>query len=184
MRVRCCRRVMKTVASERARAGCNRAHVRVMPAALLKAAVVKAVAVRQRGPRGPVTVQIDFDGLSQRIVSVPGVPERQYSDLQAGVDGQVFYLEAGRTGGSSAPGSAEAATNCCAIVCAIVVRTRLSVTLPDTRSAPIVASSFIAQQPAVADSLVVQAAAVERHRLRSCSSSMPIEHHHNRARVV
>ena len=57
----------------------------------------------QRGPRGPVTVQIDFDGLSQRIVSVPGVPERQYSDLQAGVDGQVFYLEAGRTGGSSAP---------------------------------------------------------------------------------
>ena len=57
----------------------------------------------QRGPRGPVTVQIDFDGLQQRIVSVPGVPERQYSDLQAGVDGQVYYLEAGRTGGSSAP---------------------------------------------------------------------------------
>ncbi len=57
----------------------------------------------QRGPRGPVTVQIDFDGLQQRIVSVPGVPERQYSDLLAGVDGQVFYLEAGRTGGSSAP---------------------------------------------------------------------------------
>ncbi|HEV8426713.1 MAG TPA: PDZ domain-containing protein, partial [Pyrinomonadaceae bacterium] len=57
----------------------------------------------QRGPRGPVTVQIDFDGLQQRIVSVPGVPERQYSDLQAGVDGQVFFLEAGRSGGSSAP---------------------------------------------------------------------------------
>jgi len=52
----------------------------------------------QRGPRGPVTVQIDFDGLSQRIVSVPGVPERQYADLQAGADGQVFYLEAGRAG--------------------------------------------------------------------------------------
>ncbi|HET6852941.1 MAG TPA: PDZ domain-containing protein [Pyrinomonadaceae bacterium] len=53
----------------------------------------------QRGPRGPVGVQIDFDGLQQRIVSVPGVPERPYADLQAGVDGQVFYLEATRTGG-------------------------------------------------------------------------------------
>ena len=53
----------------------------------------------QRGPRGPVTVQIDFDGLQQRIVAVPGVPERQYADLQAGMDGQVFYLEAGRGGG-------------------------------------------------------------------------------------
>jgi tricorn protease len=50
----------------------------------------------QRGPRGPVAVQVDFDGLAQRIVAVPGVPERQYSDLQAGTDGQVFYLEAGR----------------------------------------------------------------------------------------
>src|SRR5215813_13722200 len=58
----------------------------------------------QRGPRGPVTVQIDFDGLSQRIVSVPGVAERQYSDLQAGVDGQVFYLEAGRAGGAGQGG--------------------------------------------------------------------------------
>src|SRR6185295_15399317 len=59
----------------------------------------------QRGPRGPVTVQIDFDGLSQRIVSVPGVPERQYADLQAGVDGQVFYLEAARGGGPSGGGN-------------------------------------------------------------------------------
>ena len=53
----------------------------------------------QRGPRPPVNVQIDFDGLAQRIVAVPGVPERQYTDLQAGIDGQVFYLEAGRGGG-------------------------------------------------------------------------------------
>ena len=56
-----------------------------------------------RGQRQPVTVQIDFDGLSQRIVSVPGVPERQYSDLQAGIDGNVFFLEAGR-GGAGAGG--------------------------------------------------------------------------------
>ncbi|MEP6847267.1 MAG: PDZ domain-containing protein, partial [Acidobacteriota bacterium] len=44
----------------------------------------------------PVTVQIDFDGLSQRIISVPGVPERQYSNLTAGGDGTVFYIEAAR----------------------------------------------------------------------------------------
>ncbi|HKG61473.1 MAG TPA: PDZ domain-containing protein [Pyrinomonadaceae bacterium] len=54
----------------------------------------------QRGPRAPVAVQVDFDGLAQRVVAVPGVPERQYSDLQAGVDGQVFYLEAGRVAGA------------------------------------------------------------------------------------
>src|SRR6185295_4584151 len=32
-----------------------------------------------RGPRAPVSVQIDFDGLSQRVISIPGVRERQYS---------------------------------------------------------------------------------------------------------
>ncbi len=55
-------------------------------------------------PRTPATVQIDFDGLQQRIISVDGVPERQYSDLRAAVGGTVFYLEAtpggdGRGGG-------------------------------------------------------------------------------------
>jgi len=48
----------------------------------------------QRGPRAPVTVQIDFDGLSQRILSIPGVAERQYSELHSGVDGIVYYLQA------------------------------------------------------------------------------------------
>ena len=47
-----------------------------------------------------MTVQIDFEGLSQRIVSIPGVPERQYSQLQSGADGTVFYLETPR----NAPG--------------------------------------------------------------------------------
>ncbi|MFN2532065.1 MAG: PDZ domain-containing protein [Pyrinomonadaceae bacterium] len=51
----------------------------------------------QRGPRAPVNVQIDFDGLSQRIISVPGIAERQYSELHAGADGTVYYLEASRT---------------------------------------------------------------------------------------
>jgi tricorn protease len=52
-----------------------------------------------RAPRQPVIVQIDFDGLSQRIISVPGVPERQYSQLRAGTAGTVFYLEAAAGGG-------------------------------------------------------------------------------------
>lgn len=59
-----------------------------------------------RGQRAPVTVQIDFDGIQQRIISVPGVPERQYSDLQAGIDGYVYYLEAGRGGGGGGGGPA------------------------------------------------------------------------------
>jgi tricorn protease len=55
-----------------------------------------------RRARGPVTVQIDFDGLAKRIISVPGVPERQYSALSAGADGTVFYLET--TAGGQGPG--------------------------------------------------------------------------------
>ncbi len=62
----------------------------------------------QRGPRPPVTLQVDFDGLEKRIISVPGVPERQYLDLQAGVDGQVFYMETPRaTGTGGGPGGNE-----------------------------------------------------------------------------
>ena len=57
-----------------------------------------------RASTGPVTVQIDFDGLSQRIVSVPGIPERQYSQLHAGAAGTVFYLETGGRG--EGPGGA------------------------------------------------------------------------------
>jgi tricorn protease len=61
-----------------------------------------------RAPRQPVTVQIDFDGLQQRIIAVPGVPERQYSQLKAGAAGTVFYLEAtagGGRGGATPGGS-------------------------------------------------------------------------------
>ena len=57
-----------------------------------------------RTPRAPVTVQIDFDGLQQRIVSVPGVPERQYSQLKAGAAGTVYYLEAAAGGGRGGAG--------------------------------------------------------------------------------
>lgn len=60
-----------------------------------------------RAPRPPVAVQIDFEGLQQRIVSVPGVRERQYSELHAGPEGMVFYLEGGRNqpGGGPGPGN-------------------------------------------------------------------------------
>ncbi len=57
-----------------------------------------------RQPRAPVNVQIDFDGVQQRIISVPGVPERQYSQLRAGVAGTVYYLEAGGGGGGRGGG--------------------------------------------------------------------------------
>src|SRR5438552_3768783 len=61
-----------------------------------------------RGQRQPVTVTIDFDGLSKRIISVPGVPERQYSQLHSGTDGIVFFLDAttrGQNGGGAAAGT-------------------------------------------------------------------------------
>src|SRR5436309_3140043 len=58
-----------------------------------------------RGPRQPVTVQVDFDGLPKRIISVPGVPERQYSALHSSTDGIVFYLQAPARGqGGGGPG--------------------------------------------------------------------------------
>ncbi|MEZ5415992.1 MAG: PDZ domain-containing protein [Vicinamibacterales bacterium] len=56
----------------------------------------------------PVT--IDFDGLAGRVLAIPGVPERQYSRLQAGAAGTVFFLEAPpvaeRGGPAPATGSA------------------------------------------------------------------------------
>jgi tricorn protease len=61
-------------------------------------------ATERRAGQKPVTVQIDFDNIQQRVLSVTGVPERQYSQLKAGVAGQVFYLEsaAGGAGGGAA----------------------------------------------------------------------------------
>ncbi len=52
-------------------------------------------------PRGPVTVTIDFDGLSQRIIAVPGVAARRYSRLKAGAAGTVFFTEAVAASGTS-----------------------------------------------------------------------------------
>jgi tricorn protease len=43
----------------------------------------------------PSAVTIDFDGLSKRILSVPGVPVRQYANLRAGAAGMVYYVDQG-----------------------------------------------------------------------------------------
>ena len=56
-----------------------------------------------RAPKAPVTVAIDFDGLQQRILSVAGVPARQYFELRAGLAGTVYYLEAPAGGGGFGP---------------------------------------------------------------------------------
>jgi tricorn protease len=59
---------------------------------------------RGSGARTPVTVQIDSDRLSQRILAIPGVPAREYSQLRAGIAGSVFYLEAAGGGGRGGAG--------------------------------------------------------------------------------
>jgi len=80
-----------------------------------------------RTPRVPVTVQIDFDGLGQRVLAIPGVPAREYSKLKAGLPGTVYYLEAGNIADDT-PGAAGAASS--------IIRYRLS----DRR-----ASTFVAR---------------------------------------
>lgn len=57
-----------------------------------------------RQPRAPINVQIDFDGITRRTLAIPGIPERQYSNLEAGADGTVFFLEAGANQGQGGGG--------------------------------------------------------------------------------
>ena len=58
-----------------------------------------------RRPRPPAAVQIDFDGLAQRIVSIPGIPERQYFRLRAGAEGIVFFMETSSPRGQEGTGA-------------------------------------------------------------------------------
>ena len=60
------------------------------PAAGTEAAAGEQQPQTPRGPRQPVTVQVDFDGLQKRTISVPGIPERQDSALRSGADGTVY----------------------------------------------------------------------------------------------
>jgi tricorn protease len=66
-----------------------------------------AEAAPRPAPRAPLpTVTIDFDGLQHRILSVPGVPERPYSNLHAGAAGMVYFLEPAAGGGGGGRGGA------------------------------------------------------------------------------
>ena len=53
-------------------------------------------------PRPAVT--IDFDGLQNRILSVPSVPDRPYSNLRAGTAGMVYFMEPAAVGGGGGRG--------------------------------------------------------------------------------
>src|SRR5262249_20066868 len=46
-----------------------------------------------KAPKPAVKVTIDFDGLSSRILAVPGVPEKPYALLKAGAAGAPHYNE-------------------------------------------------------------------------------------------
>jgi tricorn protease len=59
---------------------------------------------RDRAPRG-ATVQIDFAGIQQRIIAIPGIALRDYTQLRAGPAGSVFFLEPiPETGTNERPG--------------------------------------------------------------------------------
>ncbi|HMF76110.1 MAG TPA: PDZ domain-containing protein [Bryobacteraceae bacterium] len=56
----------------------------------------------RRAARTPVTVRIDFEDLQQRILSVPAIPSRQYTQLRAGIAGTVYFLEGSAGRGAAA----------------------------------------------------------------------------------
>jgi tricorn protease len=56
--------------------------------------------------RSTPNVNIDFDGLQSRIIAVPGIAERQYTRLKAGIAGTVFLSEAIPATGTSSAGRA------------------------------------------------------------------------------
>lgn len=56
-----------------------------------------------QGATRDVHVDIDFDGIEQRVIAVP-LPARNYSSLQAGPEGMVFYIQPGGEGGGGGRG--------------------------------------------------------------------------------
>ena len=132
-------------------------------------------------------MQIDFDGLQQRIVSVPGIAERPYTDLQAGVDGQVFFLESRPNIGPSGPGAAGAGGGGNELW-----RYRLCDRRATTFASSVAAYEISADRrklvyraaAVAAVRVVVQVAVRATLRRRSCFSSMLIARRHNQARDV
>ena len=72
---------------------------------------VRAPAAGAAARSGPVSVNIDFDGIQQRIIVVGGVTERDYSQLRAGPAGTVFFLEAMPATGTGNAGAGGGAGN-------------------------------------------------------------------------
>jgi tricorn protease len=73
-------------------------------AAATAAAAARTDSVRAAAPAGPgdsvrtsrasrPVVTIDMDGISQRIIAVPALAQRDYSQLEAGPAGNVFWIE-------------------------------------------------------------------------------------------
>lgn len=59
---------------------------------------------RTPAPNAGRVVRIDFDGMRQRILPVPGVAARDYAGLRSGAPGTVFFLETvAATGTADAP---------------------------------------------------------------------------------
>jgi tricorn protease len=53
-------------------------------------------------PSGPVAVRVDIDRIGQRILAL-NVPAGDYSALEPGAPGTIFYLESARSGGARSP---------------------------------------------------------------------------------
>uniref|UniRef100_UPI00356897CA S41 family peptidase n=1 Tax=Gemmatimonas sp. TaxID=1962908 RepID=UPI00356897CA len=79
------------------------------PSAASAPAVAPTRADSARPTPTPRAVRIDFEGMQQRIIAVPGVAERDYGELRAGPAGSVFFVErtpATAREGAGAPGGA------------------------------------------------------------------------------
>jgi tricorn protease len=71
--------------------------------------------VRQAPRAAMPNVTIDFDGLQSRIIAVPGIAARPYTNLKSGASGTVYYIapaaagggRGGRGGGGAAGGGPE-----------------------------------------------------------------------------
>ncbi len=92
---------------EAARRAAVRARVDSTRADTARAAAANRDSARAPAPNGTRVVRIDFDGLRQRILPVPGVAARDYAGLRSGAPGTVFFLETVNPAGTAdapAPG--------------------------------------------------------------------------------
>ncbi len=87
---------------DQARRAAARARVDSTRADTARAAAANRDSARTPAPNGTRPVRIDFDGMRQRILPVPGVAARDYADLRSGAPGTVFFLETLTPAGTAA----------------------------------------------------------------------------------